>query len=74
MIGRLLEGFAWSTAHKGDLIGRLLRLTEPPGRVKIPPELPGGDALAKELRAFQLKQSSPTGHVRFEAQMGVQPR
>lgn len=62
------EGFAWSTAHKGDLIGRLLRLTEPPGRVKIAPDLPGGDALAKELRAFQLKQNVRTGHVRFEAQ------
>jgi hypothetical protein len=60
------EGSAWTSAHKGDLIGRLLTLAQR-RRIKVAPDLPGADALTKELRAFELKQNARTGNVRFEA-------
>lgn len=56
-----------STAHKGDLVARVVSLFER-GRLVMPPGLPQADALEKELRAFKLKQSSRTGSVSFEAQ------
>jgi hypothetical protein len=56
-----------STAHKGDLVARVVSLFER-GRVVMPPGLPQSDALEKELRAFKLKQSARTGALSFEAE------
>lgn len=60
------EGHGWTTAHKGDVIARLLVLFER-GLVKLPPGLPQSDVLVRELRAFKLKQNERTGHVSYEA-------
>lgn len=55
------------TAHKGDVVARLLSLFER-GRLMLPPGLPLADALEKELRAFKLKQGPRTGNLTFEAE------
>lgn len=54
------------TAHKTDVIHRLLALSGN-GRIRTPSDLPGADALTKELRAFSLKQNARTGNVKYEA-------
>ncbi len=53
------------TAHKGDVVARLLSLFER-RRLVMPPGLPQADALERELRAFTLKQSK-AGRLTFEA-------
>lgn len=64
--GTKAEGSSWSHAGKADVISRLLTLALR-DRVKIAATLPLADALAKELRAFTLKQNGRTGNVRYEA-------
>jgi hypothetical protein len=55
-----------STIHKGDLVGRVVRLNES-DRIKIPPGLSGSEDLVRELRGFTLKQNTRTGNVTYEA-------
>ena len=63
---RAAEGAVGSTtAHKGDLIQRMTMLLGT-GRLILPPGLPGGEQLEKELRAYTIKQTK-TGHVYTEA-------
>lgn len=52
-------------AHKGDVIARMASLLNT-GRLVLPPGLPAGDLLEKELRAYQIKQRH-TGYVFTEA-------
>ena len=56
---------AAGTIHKGDLVSRLVTLSES-GRVKLPLGLPLADVLESELRAFTLKQTK-AGALAFEA-------
>lgn len=55
-----------TTAHKGDVIRRMVMLLNT-GRLTLPPGLPGGSDLEKELRHYQIKQNARTGHVYTEA-------
>ena len=60
------QGFNDSTAHKGDVIARMAMLLNT-GRLLLPPGLPAGDLLEKELRSYQIKQNQKTGHTYTEA-------
>ena len=61
------EGFLDSkTAHKGDVIRRMVTMLNT-GRLLLPPGLPGGEQLEKELRAYTVKQDKRTGYVYTEA-------
>ena len=55
-----------TTAHKGDVIQRMTMLLNS-GRLILPPGLPGGEQLERELRAYTIKQNARTGHVYTEA-------
>jgi len=59
------RGTADSTAHKGDVIARMASLLNT-GRLVLPPGLPAGDLLEKELRTFQIKQRA-SGYIYTEA-------
>jgi len=63
--GAAAFGFNDNTAHKGDVIARMALLLNT-GRLLLPPGLPGGEDLEKELRAYQIKQRK-TGSVYTEA-------
>ena len=54
------------TAHKGDVIRRMTMLLTT-GRLTLPPGLPGGEQLEKELRAYTIKQHKKTGNEYTEA-------
>jgi len=54
------------TAHKGDVIRRMTMLLNT-GRLTLPPGLPGGEQLEKELRAYTVKQHKRTGSEYVEA-------
>ncbi|HJW75021.1 MAG TPA: hypothetical protein VJ787_05045 [Thermoleophilia bacterium] len=55
-----------TTAHKGDVIRRMVMLLNT-GRLVLPPGLPGGEQLEKELRAYTIKQHQRTGYEYTEA-------
>lgn len=58
--------FGETTAHKGDVIRRMVMLLNT-GRLILPPGLPGGEQLEKELRAYTVKQHKNTGSEYTEA-------
>jgi len=61
------EGYLFDeTAHKGDVIHRMTMLLGN-GRLTLPPGLPGGAQLEKELRAYTVKQHKRTGSEYVEA-------
>ena len=61
------EGYLFDeTAHKGDVIRRMTMLLSG-ARLTLPPGLPNGPQLEKELRAYTIKQHKKTGNEYTEA-------